>query len=190
MKEKTTIDIRSQAELRFRLEQNHSVSGGLWLIRYKNGSPFYISTEIVVKELLCFGWIDSVPGKLDDERSLLYISPRKPQSNWSQVNKRYIAELTSEGLMNEAGLKAVNLAKSNGRWSFLDEIEKGILPKEVVIALSKDKQAERHFEAFPQSVKKGILEWIISAAKEETRRSRIEKMTEYARINKRVNFDK
>lgn len=184
------LDLHSPDKLRTWLEKNHKTSGEIWLVRHKKGSPYYYPVELAVKELLCFGWIDSLPRKLDKDHSLLYIAPRKPKSNWSRVNKDFVSELIAAGRMMDAGLKAIEIAKSNGRWTFLDEIEQGILPKDIADALSLDPKVASNFAAFPRSVKKGILEWIISAAKDKTRSDRILRTVEDARKNKRSNFDK
>jgi uncharacterized protein YdeI (YjbR/CyaY-like superfamily) len=106
------------------LVENHQTSAGIWLIYYKvkSGKPSVRYSE-VVKEALCFGWIDSKVKSLDTDRYMQSITPRKPKSVWSKLNKQYIEELIQQGLMTEAGLEKINAAKQDGSWTILDAIE-------------------------------------------------------------------
>ncbi|HEU4743225.1 MAG TPA: hypothetical protein VFS50_16635 [Meiothermus sp.] len=76
-----------------------------------------------MEEALCFGWVDSKGGKLDDERSMLYFAPRKPGSGWSRPNKERIRRLLEAGLMAPAGLAKLEAAQRDGSWEKLDAIE-------------------------------------------------------------------
>ena len=174
--------------LRAWLAQNHSASGGVWLANQKKGTgkPRLEYAEIV-EELLCFGWIDSKPNPLDDERSLLWISPRKPKSGWSRINKERVEQLERDGLMTDAGRAAVAEAKRNGAWTALDAVERLEVPDDLAAALAANADAARHFEAFPPSSKKIILTWIASAKRDETRERRIAETVELVAQNIRAN---
>lgn len=174
--------------LRAWLAENHSTSGGVWLANCKKttGKPRLEYTEIV-EELLCFGWIDSKPNPLDDERSLLWISPRKQRSGWSRINKERVERLEREGLMTEAGRAAIEAAKGNGAWTALDAVERLEIPEDLAAALAANADAASFFDAFPPSSKKIILTWITSAKRPETRERRVAETVELAARNVRAN---
>jgi uncharacterized protein YdeI (YjbR/CyaY-like superfamily) len=183
-----SIHPKSRAEWRKWLEHNHTRREGVWLISYKKatGKPRFDYDESV-EEALCFGWIDSKPGKLDDERSMLWFAPRKAGTGWSRLNKERVGKLIKAGLMAPAGLAKVEAAKKDGSWNALDAAESLEIPPDLAQAFSKNKRAKEYFDAFPRSVKKGILEWIGSARKPETRAKRIEETVTKAEQNIRAN---
>jgi uncharacterized protein YdeI (YjbR/CyaY-like superfamily) len=183
-----SIHPQSRAEWRRWLEKNHTRTEGIWLISYKkaSGKPRF-SYDEAVEEALCFGWIDSKPGKLDEDRSMLWFTPRKARTGWSKLNKERVDKLVKAGLMTPAGLAKVEAAKKDGSWNALDAAEALEIPPDLAKAFSKNKTAEQYFDAFPRSVKKGVLEWITSAKKPETRAKRIEETISKAEQNIRAN---
>jgi uncharacterized protein YdeI (YjbR/CyaY-like superfamily) len=183
-----SIHPNTRAEWRQWLEQHHTRSAGVWLIGYKKatGKPRFDYDE-AVEEALCFGWIDSKPNKLDDERSMLWFAPRKPGSGWSKPNKERIEKLIEAGQMAIAGLAKIEAAKLDGSWSALDAIEALEIPYDLAEAFSVNDIAKGHFEAFPRSAKRGILEWVATAKKAETRARRIEETVRLAAENVRAN---
>jgi uncharacterized protein YdeI (YjbR/CyaY-like superfamily) len=181
------VEITSRAAWRKWLLQHHSTSGSIWLVTYKKPDPRHVPYNDIVEEALCFGWVDSLPRKLDEARSMLLLAPRKPKSAWSKLNKQRVEKLIAAGLMQPAGLKLVEAAKQNGLWDKLNEVEDLKLPDDLAKALTKSKTAAKHFEAFPRSVKRGILEWILQAKKPETRAARISETVEKAKDNIRAN---
>jgi uncharacterized protein YdeI (YjbR/CyaY-like superfamily) len=170
------------------LERHHTRSEGVWLISYKkaSGKPRF-EYEEAVEEALCFGWIDSKPNKLDNERSMLWFAPRKPGSGWSRPNKRRVEKLIRAGRMAPAGLARVESAKQDGSWSALDAIEALEIPPDLARAFATRRAARRYFDAFPRSVKRGILEWIANAKRPETRARRVEETVGLAAKNIRAN---
>ena len=99
---------RNRAEWRAWLEQHHATARGVWLIYAKQSSgQARVAYEEAVEEALCFGWIDSRPNVLDDERYMQLFSPRKPKSPWSKLNKQRVEKLIQQGLMTEAGFRLV-----------------------------------------------------------------------------------
>ncbi|MBD2112262.1 MULTISPECIES: YdeI/OmpD-associated family protein [Cyanophyceae] len=183
-----SVQVESRAEWREWLATNHSRTEGLWLITYKKrpGKP-HVSYDEVVEEALCFGWIDSKGNKLDDERTMLWMAPRQPGTGWSALNKKRIAALSEAGLMMPPGLAKIEAAKQDGSWELLDAIERLEVPTDLATALAENELARANFEAFPRSAKRGILEWIASAKRAETRTRRIAETVELAAQNLRAN---
>jgi uncharacterized protein YdeI (YjbR/CyaY-like superfamily) len=183
-----SIHPQSRAEWRKWLEENHMRTEGVWLISYKKatGKPRFDYAE-AVEEALCFGWIDSKPAKLDEERSMLWFTPRKGGTGWSKLNKERVDKLINAGLMAPAGLAKAEAAKKDGSWNALDAAEALEIPPDLAKAFSKNKIAEGYFNEFPRSVKKAILEWISSAKRPETRAKRIEETVTKAEQNIRAN---
>lgn len=140
-----------------------------------------------VEEALAFGWVDSLPRALDSERSMLWFAPRKPRTGWSRPNKERVARLIADGRMTAAGLAKVDAAKRDGSWTKLDAIESLEIPPDLAAALNAETLAKEHFAEFPRSVKRGILEWISTAKKPETRQRRIEETARLAAKNVRAN---
>ncbi|MCU0432693.1 MAG: YdeI/OmpD-associated family protein [Bacteroidia bacterium] len=182
------LHFKSAAEWRKWLEKNHAKEGGLFLIIYKkeSGVPSVYYSE-AVDEAICFGWIDSKINKRDDKSFYQYFTQRKPKSNWSKVNKAKVARLLKENKMAPAGLAMIELAKKTGTWTALDQVEELELPADLAAALSKNKKAKTYFDAFPRSAKRGILEWIMNAKREETRQKRVSETVMLAEKNVRAN---
>ena len=178
----------SRADWRAWLSENHGQSTGVWLVSFKKGTgkPRF-EYEEAVEEALCFGWIDSKPNKLDAARSLLWFAPRKAKTGWSRPNKERVERLLAAGLMHPAGLAKIEQAKADGSWTALDAIEDLQLPADLVAAMVALPPAEANFVAFPRSAKRGILEWIHTAKRPETRAARIAETARLAQNNERAN---
>jgi uncharacterized protein YdeI (YjbR/CyaY-like superfamily) len=183
-----SVHPKSRAEWRAWLAEHHSSRTGVWLVTYKKatGKP-RVEYEESVEEALCFGWIDSKANKLDEERSLLWFAPRKLRTGWSAPNKARVERLAEAGLMSPAGQAKVIAAKADGSWSSLDAVEALVVPEDLARALAGFPLAEERFNAFPRSVKRGILEWICSARKPDTRASRVAQTARLANENQRAN---
>jgi uncharacterized protein YdeI (YjbR/CyaY-like superfamily) len=178
----------SREEWRAWLLDNHTQTQGVWLITNKKatGKP-QIDYDTAVAEALCFGWIDSKPNKLDDQRSMLWFAPRKPKTGWSKPNKERIERLIAAGLMMPAGMAKITAAQADGSWTALDAIERLEIPEDLGVALAANPTAEQYFSAFPRSAKRGILEWISTAKRPETRAKRIAETVSLAAENRRAN---
>jgi len=171
------------------LEKNHQTEKSVWLILYKKGHPkSSLTYDKAVNEALCFGWIDSKPNKRDENSFYQFFARRNPKSNWSRVNKEKVARLIEEGKMAEAGFASIALAKENGCWTALDKVENLELPPGLELAFKENQKAFGFWEAFPRSVKRGILEWIYSAKTEETLAKRISETVRLAEENLRAQF--
>ncbi|MGB3465736.1 MAG: YdeI/OmpD-associated family protein [Cyclobacteriaceae bacterium] len=188
MSEPENVFVATVDDLRSWLAENQAQQASVWLVRWKKlpNKP-YISYDALVDELICYGWVDSLPRKLDAERTMIRISPRNPKSNWSKVNKVRVERLSKAGRMQPAGLELVATAKSNGCWSFLDEVDRLIVPDDLQAALENQKDALYYYERFPDSSKRGILEWIKSAKQPATRKKRIEDTAAKASRNIKAN---
>lgn len=176
MKALETVEVSSRQEWRDWLAKHHLQSASIWLVTYKKHmSDRYLAYDAIVEEALCFGWIDSLPRKLDDDRTMLLLSPRRPKSVWSKLNKTRVEKLIAMGLMMPAGLEKIEQSKVNGSWIFLDDVEALIIPDDLAAALAANALAKQHFEGFSRSNQKGILQWIKMAKRMSTRQQRIEK---------------
>jgi uncharacterized protein YdeI (YjbR/CyaY-like superfamily) len=187
MAEELRVEISSRADLRNWLLKNNSQSKSIWLVTFKTPDRRHVPYDSIVEEALCFGWVDSLPRKLDEKRSMLRLSPRNPKSAWSKLNKQRVEKLLTEGLIHSTGIKVVEAAKKNGQWDKLNDVEALRVPDDLAIALAKNKQAAKHFDAFPPSVRRAILEWILQAKKPETRAVRIAETVTKAKDNIRAN---
>ncbi|MEI7444216.1 MAG: YdeI/OmpD-associated family protein [Burkholderiales bacterium] len=178
----------TRAAWRAWLSRHHARDAGVWVVSWKvaSGRP-RVDYDALVEEALCFGWIDSKPRTLDELRSMLWFAPRKPGTGWSAPNKARIERLLAAGRMAPAGLAKVEAAKRDGTWSKLDAVEALEIPPDLAAALAQRPGAAEHFDAFPRSVKRGILEWIVQAKKAETRARRIDETATLAARNERAN---
>jgi len=182
------VEVKTRHELRQWLKQHHhSQKQSIWLMTYKKHSPHYLPYDHMVEEALCFGWIDSVQKKVDQDRSRYLLSPRRPKSVWSASNKKRVEKLVQQKKMTKAGLEKIEQAKQDGSWTFLDDVEALVIPEDLVAKLNQKRnaQAKQNFDAFNASSKKGILAWIKLAKKPETRQKRIETTVEKAKDNQK-----
>ena len=118
---------------------------------------------------------------------MLWFAPRKPRTGWSRPNKERVGRLIAAGLMMPAGLAKIEAAKRDGSWTKLDSVEDLDVPPDLLTALTTLPDALARFTAFPRSVKRGILEWILNAKREETRAKRIAETATLAARNERAN---
>ena len=175
---------RDKKEWRKWLKLNHKMKDAVWLIFYKKKSPNHnLSWSESVDEALCFGWIDSTKRTIDSETYKQYFCKRKAKSNWSKINKDKVKTLIDQGLMEEEGFKSIEIAKENGSWTLLDEVEALIVPKDLKEEFSNYKGSKEYYDSLSMSVKKGLLYWVISAKRKETRQKRILEVVENASNN-------
>ena len=169
------------------LEANHATARGAWLVTWRSRSGRVgLDYEAAIEEALCFGWVDSTGGHVDDERGKLYFAPRKPRSVWAASNKARVERLIGEGRMAPAGLAAIERAKANGSWEILDAVERLEIPEDLAAALEVRPPAAVNFAAFPPSARKMMLGWVALARRPETRAVRITKIAEAAARNERA----
>ena len=156
------------------LAAHHDSERGVWVTTWRPASGHErVPYEDLVLEALCFGWIDSTVNSLDDDRGMQLMTPRKPKSSWTRLNRRRVAELEAAGRMTDAGRRAVQVAQDNGWWTLMDSVEDLVEPDELARALDASPTARAAWDGFPPSSRKQMLWWIVSAARPETKAARI-----------------
>ncbi|MEQ6124706.1 YdeI/OmpD-associated family protein [Pseudotenacibaculum sp. MALMAid0570] len=185
--EKPEIYFKNDVEWRDWLSKNHDSSSGIYIILYKIETGIEsMRWEDAVKVALCYGWIDSTVKSLGNGKRRQYFCPRKPKSVWSALNKRYIKELTANNLMHESGFTIIEIGKKNGSWTALDNVEKGIIPKDLQTAFTKNKIAFENYQNFAPSYRKSYLYWLNQAKRETTRQKRIEEIIKLCSANQKT----
>ncbi|MDW7690945.1 YdeI/OmpD-associated family protein [Flammeovirgaceae bacterium SG7u.111] len=183
-KEIETYCPKSRTDWRKWLEKNHQSAQSVWLVYFKSSTKVAsLSWSEAVDEALCFGWIDSTKKTIDEERYMQYFSRRKPNSMWSKINKEKVAKLIQNNLMAKAGFDSIEIAKQNGSWTILDEVEALVIPEDLKEELANHKGVMEYFESLSKSIKKMLLYWVISAKRAETRQKRILEVAESASKN-------
>ncbi|WP_179561296.1 YdeI family protein [Microbacterium sp. AK009] len=180
------VTARDAAAWRAWLAENHRVSTGAWLVRPRPGSGLeLVGYEDAIVQALCFGWVDGPVRVFDEQTSGLWFAPRRPTSGWAATNKARVARLEAEGLLEEAGIRAIEVAKANGSWSVLDNAEALREPDDLAAALDADAVARANWDGFPPSARKYGIGFVDTARKEETRAARIAKIVADAAEGKR-----
>jgi uncharacterized protein YdeI (YjbR/CyaY-like superfamily) len=182
------VSAANRAEWRAWLAQHYAADKGVWLVIHKKASNEpSVTYDEAVEEALCFGWIDSRANKMDETRYRLLFTPRKRGSVWAATNKTRVERLIAEGRMTPAGLALIDAAKADGSWDSLNHVDALEMPEDLLGALAENPDAERYFDAFPDSSKRMILFWIANAKRPETRAKRIAETVSHAAQNLRVN---
>lgn len=170
------------------LEREHGRTEGAWLVTWKKHTGrATVSYDDAVTEALRFGWVDSLGRRLDDDRSMLWFAPRRKGSGWSRPNKVRIARLEAEGRMEPAGRAVIEAAKADGTWTLLDDVENLVVPDDLATAFDGHAGSRETWDAFPRSVRRGILEWIVQAKRPDTRGRRVEETARLAARGERAN---
>lgn len=181
----------NRKEWRDWLGENHDQLKGVWFVYYKKAANKpRVTYDEAVEEALCFGWIDSLPRKIDETRSKLLFTPRKGGSVWSKLNKTRIEKLIESGAMTEIGFAKIEAAKRDGSWNALDASDNLEIAEDLKRAFGANKTAARNFEKFPGGVKRAILSWIYAAKTDATRAGRIAETVSMAAENLRAQFDR
>ena len=182
-----SVDPRTRARWRAWLARNHARTEGVWLVHGKKTAKVKrLAYDEAVEEALCFGWIDSRTRSLDDERTMVWMSPRSVKSAWSKSNKDRVERLVAAGRMAAGGLALVEAAKKSGTWAALDKVDALVMPKDLATALRAAK-GYGNFNAFPPGSRRNVLAWIESAKKPGTRARRIAETARLAAMNIRVH---
>lgn len=164
-----TLHVTSRRQWRAWLTRHHASSPGVWLVFHKAHSGIKsIPYEDMVREALCFGWIDSLVKRLDDDRYALKVTPRQPTSKWSDINRKRWAELKAAGLLTSAGLAS---APTNNTYAPRPVIPS--LPAYIAGALKANSKAWAFFRALAPTYRRDFVVWIHTAKRPETRERRI-----------------
>ncbi|NQX39913.1 Uncharacterized conserved protein YdeI, YjbR/CyaY-like superfamily, DUF1801 family [Pedobacter steynii] len=171
----------SQQDWRQWLKENHSSKQSVWLVYYKKRCNVpTINYSDAVDEALCFGWIDSTKKSLDEDMFMQFFCKRKPNSVWSKINKGKVGRLINKGLMTKAGFDRIEIAKQNGSWEILDDVEELNIPEDLIKELDHKPGSKEYFLGLSKSVRKSILQWLVLARRSETRQKRIAEIAELA----------
>ena len=174
MKDIGTFCPANRLQWRRWLQDNHNKEQSIWLIYYKKKTNIpSITRSDAIDEALCFGWIDSTSRPIDDERFMQFFTRRKTTSVWSKINKGKVQRLIGEGLMTQAGYESIEVAKRNGSWSILDEVEELKIPEDLEKEFDLHRGSKDFFISLSKSVRKSILQWLVLAKRPETRQKRL-----------------
>ena len=183
-----TTSAADRSEWRDWLEKYHATEKEVWLVYFKKGcgKPSVTYPESL-EEALCFGWIDSLIQKIDEEKYARKFNPRRPGSRWSELNKHLVAKLVKEGRMTGAGLASVdfNLPEADGRRPKRPELP---LPDWLKTGLMTSPKAWENFSKLPPSHRRNYIGWISDAKREETRRRRILEAIRMLEKNERLGM--
>ncbi|WCO65801.1 YdeI/OmpD-associated family protein [Iamia majanohamensis] len=170
------------------LEAHHDRDEGVWLVTSKKATGRQALTyEQAVVEALRVGWVDSVRRRIDDQRSRLWFTRRRPGSPWSAANRERIAALEAEGRLLAAGAAAVAAAREDGSWEALAAVEALEVPGDLAGAFARHPGSREAWDAFPPSARKAILDWIRQAKRDATREKRLEETAAKAAVGERAN---
>ena len=173
------VFFETRKELRSWLKKNHANPVGIWAIFYKKSSGLGdLSWEALVEECLCFGWIDSLPGKVDEQRTKIYISPRKTNSGWSRRNKLVLLDLEARGLLEQPGIQCIDRAKANGSWERFDLAESLTLPKVLKDSFKLNQNFKQAWGDLTEAKRRQFLQQIYDAKTADTQAKRIEAIRE------------
>jgi uncharacterized protein YdeI (YjbR/CyaY-like superfamily) len=177
---------KNRMEWRQWLEQNHITKQSVWLVyNKKNSGNFSLSWSEAVDEALCFGWIDSTAKSIDENQYKQFFTKRNPKSVWSKINKDKIENLHKNGWIAKAGYEIIDIAKQNGSWTILDNIEALVIPEDLAEEFQKNPAAKDYYQSLSNSIKKQILYWVESAKRHETRQNRIQETIRLANQNQK-----
>jgi len=178
------LDLRDRARWRKWLERHHASSPGVWLVFHKGHSGVKsIPYEDSVREALCFGWIDSLIKRLDDDRYLLKFTPRKPGSRWSAKNRTRWDELEAAGALAPAGRAAAPTANTYGPRPSIPE-----LPGYIAKALKSHPKAWTFFRALAPTYRRNFVVWIHVAKRPQTREKRLRESIELLEAGKKLGL--
>jgi uncharacterized protein YdeI (YjbR/CyaY-like superfamily) len=180
------VEVTSAEALRAWLGAHHAQEGSVWLVRHlKHVGATSVPIDAILDELLCWGWVDGLARKLDAERTLRLISPRRHQ-RWTRTYKERAARLIEEGRMRPPGLAAIEAMQRAGSWSELDHVDDLAMPGDLVAALEARPPALGAFEAAAPSHRRNVLHWIALAKTPATRAKRVERTARLTAAGGRV----
>lgn len=182
--------VTNRDEWRAWLKRNSGIAKQVWLIYYKKHTgKLSISYDDSVEQAICFGWIDGVMKRLDDERCARKFMPRRSKSRWSEPNKKRAEKMMEAGWMTETGLARIKEAKESGEWFRAPLSRKElVVPTFIQDALARNKKASANFNKLANSHKRQYVGWVSSAKKEETRKRRLAEVISVLEQNKKLGL--
>jgi uncharacterized protein YdeI (YjbR/CyaY-like superfamily) len=182
----SSVEITTERDLWTWLSNNFTSQDSVWLTTYKKSTPQkYLSREQVLDALIAHGWIDGIRRKLDDERTMQLISPRKTQS-WSATYKQRAERIEAEGRMLPSGRDAIKQSKLLGLWDVMQDVDTLVIPTDLQILLDKNRTAATYFKNCPPSYKRNVLRWLKSAKTEKTRQKRLNTIVTECKFENRI----
>jgi uncharacterized protein YdeI (YjbR/CyaY-like superfamily) len=179
-----TLDVRTRLGWRRWLERHHAASPGIWLLRHKKHTGVEsMPYEDVVCEALCFGWVDSLIKRLDDNRYAIKVTPRQPTSNWSDLNRKRWKELKAAGLLAAPGLAA---APTANRYAPKPKIPE--LPAYIATAFKGNSKAWTFFQGLSVRNRRDFVVWIHTAKRPETRERRLRRSLDLLSAGKKLGL--
>lgn len=195
MKELESNYFSSKEAFRNWMVTNHDKSPGIWMIFYKtNQKNTSIKYEEALDQALCFGWIDSLIKKIDDDRYARKFTPRTNTNKWSEVNKQKVFELISKGEMTQFGLQKIDSYMKTGKVDWKTEVIKEKetfdldIPGFIPAAFAKNEPALVNFNKLAPTYKRHYILWITNAKSEETIRKRLNESIELLKENKKLGL--
>ena len=172
--ERPALFFSGPEEFRAWLEANHETATELWMGLYRKNVPDRgLTWEQAVPEALCFGWIDSVSQRIDDEARRQRWTPRKRTSIWSAVNIALVEQLTADGRMRPAGIAAFERRREDRSGVYSHENPDQGLPPESAARLAADAAASAFWNAATPTYRRQVTHWVLSAKQEATRERRL-----------------
>lgn len=161
------------------LELNHVSASEVFVGLYKaNASVSNMTWSEAVDHALCFGWIDGVGRRIDDERRVIRFTPRRPGSNWSNINVAKVAEQEALGRMRPAGRAAFEARREDRTGVYSFESEPAVLTDEMEARFRSNQAAWDYFSDRAPWYQRTSLHWVMSAKQEATRQRRLDQLIE------------
>jgi uncharacterized protein YdeI (YjbR/CyaY-like superfamily) len=180
-----TLDVRSRRQWRDWLQEHHDAESEIWLVFYKrHTAEESIGYDEAVEEALCFGWIDSLVKRLDDDRYARKFTPRKPNSRWSTLNRRRYAQLRARGLLRAPGLER----PPTGRSGDAPRPSLSVIPPYIEKQLKADARAWHNFVQLAPSYRRAYIAWVDSAKRDETKQKRLREIITRLRAGKKLGL--
>ncbi len=181
---------RNRAQWRKWLEKNHATETEVWLVFLKKHTPKpNLSYNDAVEEAVCFAWIDGIKKSIDENRYMHRFTPRKPNSNWSEPNKKRVERMRKAGKMAPAGEKAVEDARSRGNWDNpVSALTDFPMPPEFESRLKRNKKAAAFFDSLAPSYRREFVAWVATAKRPETRKRRLDETIKLLRQGKKLGM--
>lgn len=180
-----TLEVRSRRQWRNWLRGHHNSQSEIWLVFHKRHTQKKsISYDDAVEEALCFGWIDSLIKRLDDNRYARKFTPRKPDSKWSTINRRRYADLKARGLLAEPGLER----PPTGRSGDAPRPSASAIPPYIEKQFKGNARAWDYFQQLAPSYRRAYIGWIDSAKREETKQRRLGEAIRLAAAGKKLGM--
>jgi len=189
--ERPAVFFSGPEQFRAWLEANHAAETELWMGLYKKHVPDRgLTWEQAVPEALCFGWIDSVSQRIDDDARRQRWTPRKPASIWSSVNIAHVERLTAEGRMHPAGIAAFERRREERSGVYSHENSDSELPPEAAARLAANAAASAFWQAATATYRRQVTHWALSAKQETTRERRLVQLIEDSAAGRLVSFQR